>query len=109
MILELVDTFDFKTLIPYIIKYGHTIIFFIIMLLAIFLGYRRGLKKSGILFLHSIIAFAICAVIFIILTSQNIFNYQSVKIVNVIKGEFWLQNQLNVNPSRDNLIDILIE
>ena len=109
MFLEKIASFDFKSLIPYFVVYGPTVLFILIILLSTILGYFRGLKKSGILFFNSMISFGIIIVIFIILTNQNIFNYQSVKIVNNIMGENYLQNKLNVSSERNSLVDILIE
>ncbi len=91
------------------ITYGPTVLFIFIVLLYTFLGYIRGIRKSLIFLCYSIISCIILISLFIFLSNKDIFNYQSVKIVNNFMGEYYLQDSLGVNHSRDNLVDILIE
>lgn len=95
--------------LPKVIAYGPTIFFILIVSLYTYLGYRRGLRKSIRFLIYSIVSLIILISLFLILSNTDIFNYKSVEIINKINGDYWLQNQLGVNKSRDNLIDILTE
>ena len=98
-----------KELFLKLIEYGPTILFIFIIVLYTVLGFIRGRRKSVIFLIYSLISLGIITTLFLVLSNRNIFNYQSVKIVNFFMGEYYLQDALSVNHARDNLVDILIE
>ncbi len=61
---------DYGYIIKPLITYFPTILFSIIVLGSMISGFRRGLRKSTILFINMIIAFAVAAAIFFALTSN---------------------------------------
>ena len=84
-----------------------TIFFILVLLLTGFIGYRRGLRKSAILLLHAVIGFVIFTGLFFIISNQEFFEYDIVKISNFFLGDGGLQKLLNVSDKLDNLVDII--
>lgn len=95
--------------LPLVITYVPSIVFIFIIALYTFLGYARGLRKSVIFLVYSLISLLIMIILFCVLTNTDVFNYKFVEVTNNIMGDFWLQDTFGVNSQRDNLTDILTE
>ncbi len=107
MIFTIINTIN--KYLPFIIKYVPTILFFLIILIRFLIGFHRGFRKSGILLFNSFLALSIVVILFVLLSREQFFNKDSVKIINTIMGENYLQNKLEVSLDRKTLTDILIE
>ncbi len=95
--------------LPFIIKYIPTLLFVLTITISFLIGLHRGLRKSGFLLLNSIIAFVVVVILYFVLSNKEFFNEKVVEIINNIKGEYYLQNTLEVSHERVKFTDILIE
>lgn len=95
--------------LPFVIKYVPTIFFFSVVLIWFLIGFHRGFRKSGILLFNSFFALTIVIILFLLLSSQQFFNKDIIKFINMIMGDNYLQNKLEVSIDRKTLTDILIE
>ena len=86
-----------------------TVLFILILALAIVLGLVRGFRKSVILAIQALVAFIACIILFVILSNNNNVDSNLVGIVNNFMGSGGLQRQLGVSESSTKVTEILYE
>ena len=84
-----------------------TLLFLGIILTRFFRGVRRGLRKTIILSINSLIALVITVSIFWFVFRSSSFDTSVVSNTNNFLGQNYLQNQLNVDPGNKSLSSIL--
>lgn len=95
-------------LIKFAIAWLPTIIFLIIVVLSTLTGMRRGLRKSLILLLHSVILALICLGLFFFCVTSPLVDKWLVDLINVFMGEGGLQNELGVSTELETLREVLL-
>ena len=92
------------------VKWGPTAIMLLIILWSTFIGSRRGLRKSTILFVHAIIA-GIIAVVFLIFASRSkTADKLILEVANMILGsDTGLQDMLSASADCTTLREALID
>ena len=100
-------TEELLQLINFAISWGPTILFAVIVLIALLRGIRRGLRKSLILTLHAACAGAVCIAFFCIMVFVKEVDEGSLKFFNGLAGENALQNMLGVPESCSTLKEAL--
>ena len=96
-------------LINFLILWGPTLLFILILATAIILGLLRGLRKSSIILIRSVVAFLICFITYLIIVNSPGTDAGVVSFVNVFMGTNGLQNAMGVTESCKGLKEILIE
>ena len=96
-------------LINFLISWGPTILFALIITIATLVGLARGYRKSKILAIHAVIAGAVCLLLYFICVRSKIFDELSLALVNLFMGENGLQNLLNVSTECASLKEVLVE
>lgn len=107
MVIAANDAAAILQLITFAISWGPTVIFALIVLIAILRGMRRGLRKSLILSLHAACAGAVCVAFFFIMIYVKEVDESTVKFYNWLAGENALQHALGVPESCSTLRQIL--
>lgn len=104
------DNATLLKIIDLAVKWGPTLIFVLILLGYALTGLRRGYRKSLVLYIHSLIAGAICIFLYFILVDTKIGDQMLLTIINmVLGGDSALQNQLGVDSSLDRLTFVLVD
>lgn len=87
------------------IIYAPTILFILMIVLAALGGFLKGLRKSTISLIHTIIAFAIVAIIFVVYFNQKNYDQTTINLINSFG--FNLQQTLGVDSSCDTFAKII--
>ena len=90
------------TLIP-------TVWFILIILWGFLIGLKRGFRKSTILLIHAVVAFAIALTFYLIMVNLDAADEMIVNVTNNFMGEGGLQRTLEVGTDNHTLSDILTE
>lgn len=96
-------------LIKFLISWGPTILFALIVTIATLVGLARGYRKSKILAIHAAIAGTVCLLLYFICVRSKIFDELTLSLVNLFMGDNGLQNALNVSEECSSLKEVLIE
>ena len=99
---------DINGLISFGIAWLPTIIFFIIIILYTLIGVRRGLRKSLILVLHSVLIGALCLGLFFFCVTSTAFDKALLKLINLFMGSGGLQSRLGVSGDCKTLREVLM-
>lgn len=101
---------DLIEIIDFVVKWGPTILFVSIVLIAMLTGARRGLRKSLILYAHALIAGGISVGLYFYFVHSESFDSLLLSIVNSIMGSTGaLQDRFNLDPSINKMSDVLVE
>ena len=100
---------DIYGLISFGISWLPTIIFFIMIVVYTLVGVRRGLRKSLILVLHSVIIGSVCLGLFFFCATSTVFDKALLNLVNLFMGKGGLQSSLGVSGDSETLRQVLIE
>lgn len=96
--------------IKFYITYGFTIMFFAVLALSIYIGYKRGLRKSAILLANACVCAVICLVLFIFLSENSEVDVALLSIINFfMNSKTGLQDALNVSQNLTSLREVLVE
>ena len=96
--------------IQFAVAWLPTILFVLLVLFGFLRGLRRGLRKSTILFIHSLVALSICLILYAILINNEAVDASLLKLVNAIMGSpTALQDNLGVSNSLTTLKGVLTE
>ncbi len=96
--------------IKFYITYGFTIMFFAVLALSIYKGYKRGLRKSAILLANACVCAVICLVLFIFLSENSEVDVALLSIINFfMNSKTGLQDALNVSHNLTSLREVLVE
>ena len=96
--------------IQFAVAWLPTILFVLLVLFGFLRGLRRGLRKSTILFIHSLVALSICLILYAILINNEAVDASLLKLVNDIMGSpTALQDNLGVSNSLTTLKGVLTE
>ena len=101
-----------NVIVDFAVKWGPTALFILIILLAFLKGFRRGYRKSLILAINALIAFAIVVVAYILIVSNSSTDSYIVTLTNQVLnslGQGSLQSMLSVSESAESLTEILTE
>ena len=86
-----------------------TLLFVLILTVAIVLGLLRGFRKSLILAIQALVAFIACIILFAVLANNSNVDTNIVNIANNFMGSGGLQRQLGVSESSSSVTEILYE
>lgn len=100
---------DLLGLIKFAIAWLPTIIFLIIIVLSTLTGMRRGLRKSLILFVHSVVLAGICLGLFFFCVASRVVDKWLLSLINTFMGAGELQNTLGVSAECETLREVLVE
>lgn len=101
---------DLIEIIDFAVKWGPTILFVSIVLIAMLTGARRGFRKSLILYAHALIAGGISVGLYFYFVHSESFDSLILSIVNSIMGSTGaLQDRFNLDPSINKMSDVLVE
>lgn len=89
--------------------FGPTVIFALIVLIRILIGYHSGARRQVIFIIHSIIAFAICLIIYFALVNNRFFDKFILDVVNKFLGKDGLEEMLGVNPNCKTMREVLVQ
>ena len=81
-----------ENLIKYSIVFGPTILFALIVLVRMLIGYVTGARKQVIFFVHSLGAFIICLIVYLVILKKAEGSYK-VNIIWRISGNTQFINQ----------------
>lgn len=93
----------------FLIMYGPTLLFLLLVVLGTLFGFIRGFRKSIILLIQGCIALTISVIFFFVIVNNKNVDTNIVTIINTFLGENGLQEKLSVSTSNKTLTDILIE
>ena len=93
----------------FFVAYFPTIIFFLIILLTALVSFIRGIRKTRISIVHSLIAFTICLILFIALVEDKNVDMFLLKFANMIVGEGGMQRIFGVSQDCISFREIFIE
>ena len=93
----------------FMIAYLPTILFCFTLLSSILLSALRGLRKTYVFLLHTLIAFTICLILFIALVEIKEVDMFVLKIMNSILGDGAMQRIFGVSTSCESFREIFIE
>lgn len=96
-------------IIAWAIAWVPTVLFVLILLISVFVGYRRGLRKSLILFIHSLCAAALCISLYFVCISLPAVDELLLSMVNGIMGEGGLQSALGVSGECTTIRQVFYE
>ena len=91
------------------IAWGPTILFLLIFIVGLILGFARGFRKSVILAIQALVILGICLTAYFIIVNNPNTDTMVVKTVNGFLGEGWLQAQMGVSPNCSGLKEMLVE
>ena len=100
---------DLEGLIKFSISWLPTIIFLIAVLLSTLRGVSRGLRKSLIFLLHSVIVAAICLGVYFFCISSSAVDKFLLTFINLFLGDSGLQSKLGVSSECATLKEVLLE
>ena len=100
---------DIEGLIKFGIAWLPTIIFLIVIILSTLIGIRRGLRKSLILMLHSVLAAGICLGLFFFCVKSSVVDKFLLTLINTFMGAGGLQSSLGVSADCASLSEVLME
>lgn len=105
-----IDASTIEAIIHFLIAWGPTIFASIALIVGFSIGYKRGGRKSLILWIHAIVCFAICLTIYLILVESRDFDKFLLDTINKIMGsEAGLENYLGVSADCETLREVIIE
>ncbi|MCM1131294.1 MAG: hypothetical protein NC310_00960 [Roseburia sp.] len=98
-------------MIKFLITWGPTFLFLIIVLFGILVGFIRGFRKSLILFIQMLAAGIICLIVYLCILNNPNLDSNMVGFLNGILGKFGtsLQRMLSVNDNCTTLHAMLIQ
>ncbi|MDE5867650.1 MAG: hypothetical protein K2H02_01760, partial [Anaeroplasmataceae bacterium] len=99
-----------ESLLRFLIVWGPTLLFVLIVLGGFVWGLVRGFRKSLILFIHMIVAFTVCLIVFLCMAQNKNLDSSMVNFTNNIIGKFSsnsIQDILQVDSSLSTMRDIL--
>ncbi|MCR5461829.1 MAG: hypothetical protein K6E87_02050 [bacterium] len=99
----------YDSLIKYGIAFGPTILFALIVLIRVIIGYFSGARRQVIFMIHSFVAFTICVIIFYVLVNNKSFDKFILDVVNKFMGEDGLENALGVSPACTTMREVLVQ
>ena len=100
---------DVEGLIKFGIAWLPTIIFLMTIILSTLVGIRRGLRKSLILMLHSVLAAGICLGLFFFCVNSSAVDKALLKLINTFMGTDGLQSKLGISADCETLRQVLME
>lgn len=92
-----------------ILSLAPTILFILIVLLSTVFGILRGFRKNMILFIHSIVIFIICLILYFIFVNAEFFDKFLLDTINVFLGPDGLEEKLGVSAECVTLKEVLLE
>lgn len=98
-----------ENLIRFLIAWGPTILFVLIIILGIILGLLLGLRKSVLLTVQSFIVFVICLILFFVLVESKTVDALLLKLVNAIVGDNAMQRLFQVSTNCKTFREIFLE
>lgn len=99
---------DVEEIIDIAIAWTPTVLFTLTLATAVFIGYKRGLRKSLVLFAHSACAAAVCLTAYFICVSSEAVDGFLLTAANAIMGDGALQRELGVSADCQTLRQVLI-
>lgn len=96
-------------LISFAIGFGPSIIFVLMILWGLLIGYFRGFRKSLVFLIHAFIAFNICFILFLTLANNHDFDKFLVTTINKFGGENFIQNTLKVSSDCETFREMFYE
>ena len=107
----MVDFFmNYKSQISvFFIAYFPTIMFFLVILLTMLVSFLRGIRKTRISIVHSLIAFTICLILFIALVEDKNVDAFLLNVTNSIVGKGGMQRIFGVSEDCLTFREIFIE
>ena len=100
---------DIDGLIRFGIAWFPTIIFLIAVILSTLVGIHRGLRKSLILMLHSVLIAGICLGLFFFCVTSATFDRLLLNFINMFMGEGGLQNRFGVRSDCETMREVLMD
>lgn len=101
---------DLHNLIKQLVWWGPTVLFLIIILLSFYIGYKRGFRKSFILFINSFFALVISITLYLCLVNLKTVDIILLKTINFFLGSGQtLQSLLGVSASCRTLHEVILE
>ncbi|MDE7439354.1 MAG: MFS transporter, partial [Clostridia bacterium] len=100
---------DLDGLIKFAIAWLPTIIFLLIIVSSMLVGIRRGLRKSLILLLHSVLMAGVCLGLFFFCVTSSAVDKLLLDVINTFMGTNGLQNQLGVSAECETIREVLFE
>lgn len=99
-----------ESMLRFLIIWGPTFLFIVIVLCGFLWGLVRGFRKSFILFIHMLVAFIACLTVFLCLVKSQNFDLHLVNTINHILGQFGnsLQGFLGVDEGYHTLHEMLL-
>ena len=99
---------DLFAFIDFLIAWGPTVFFSLIVLLSTLINAKRGRRKSLILMIHAVAAAVVWVIFFVVATKSKVIDEGIVKLANLILGENGLQNMMNVSAEATSVRSILV-
>ena len=96
-------------LIKYGVAFGPTLLFVLIVLIRVLIGYFSGARKQVIFIIHSVIAFSICLILYFVLVNNKFFDKFILDVINKFMGQDGLENALGVSPDCTTMREVLLE
>lgn len=101
---------DLHNLIKQLVWWGPTVLFLLIILFSFYVGYKRGFRKSFILFINSFICLVISIGLYLCLVDLKAVDEFLLKAINFFLGSGQsLQSLLGVSASCSTLHEVILE
>ncbi len=100
---------DIDGLINFAIAWGPTIVFVTIIFFSTLIGIGRGLRKSLILFTHSLVIAGVCISAFLFCATSPAVDKFALDAINFFMGESGLQNALGVSAQCPTVRAVFLE
>lgn len=101
---------NIQQIVSLVISLVPTVLFVLVMLFGALRGFRRGLRKSTILFVHAIAVTIICLILFLICVKSEAVDKAVLELINSIMGsEHALQESLGASYTCETLREVLID
>ena len=98
-----------ENLIKYSVVFGPTVLFALIVLIRVLIGYFSGARRQVIFIIHSIVAFIICLILYFVLVENKVFDKFILDVVNKFMGKDGLEQALGVNPSCKTMREVIVQ
>lgn len=98
---------DLFAFIDFLIAWGPTVLFSVIVVLSTLINAKRGRRKSLILMIHAVSAAILWLVLYVVIVKTKLVDEGLVKLANLILGENGLQDALNVSAEATSVRNIL--
>lgn len=92
-----------------VMTYGPTVLFIFIILMSTIFGILRGFRKNLILFIHSIVIFIVCLILYFIFVNNEFFDKFLLDAANFFLGNNGLEEMLGVSSECETLKEVLLE